>query len=196
MLGHGMARGIPNPHSLTRTPHLALQSLPWTRLVPAMRSSALLVRLPPFNSIPFCCGRGCVWGDEYSAVPLLCLARVHSPAVTSVSLSHNHRNHGNHGNHHHATILSPLRSQPPPTVITTISAGYFLATDPSLPLRTAVAKAGAIATVSVQQQGTQSSYPDASVLASLHTGRRHCVCMSVCVCVSVSVSVSVCVCVC
>ncbi|EGD74210.1 hypothetical protein PTSG_06221 [Salpingoeca rosetta] len=47
--------------------------------------------------------------------------------------------------------------------------GYFLATDPSLPLRTAVAKAGAIATVSVQQQGTQSSYPDASVLASLHT---------------------------
>eukprot|EP00043_Microstomoeca_roanoka_P005453 m.55804 g.55804 ORF g.55804 m.55804 type:complete len:306 (-) comp12971_c0_seq4:416-1333(-) len=44
---------------------------------------------------------------------------------------------------------------------------YFLAKEPDMSLRAAVEKAGAIATVSVQAQGTQSSYPDASVLETL-----------------------------
>lgn len=50
--------------------------------------------------------------------------------------------------------------------------GFFLATRPSMPLQAAVKNAGAIATASVLKQGTQSSYPDASILHALEGGAR------------------------
>lgn len=47
--------------------------------------------------------------------------------------------------------------------------GFFLSTCPEMSLQEAVKKSGAIATITVQLQGTQSSYPTASVLETLET---------------------------
>ncbi len=58
------------------------------------------------------------------------------------------------------------------TVVDTSGAGdcfigalsYFLAELPHLPLREMIARAGRLASMSVQKAGTQSSYPDKAAL--------------------------------